>query len=348
MTQAQQPEAQRAVELQVDEIIELACEWRSSWLDSNQSSDERGRLYEKFTSHLRTLLSGKCLLQIAEPAAEHIDDLAVGNLAYRMKAKLAKQRENGYGGWDTDCTQERLSELLRQHVDKGDPVDVANFCAFLLARGEGIAAAPQAVQPVAPQLKANCYSDDNGDYWRDCPDDCDFVEGLKVGDTYELQASIRAWSETFRVTKAPDETSDDYEVELVSSDAPAHPAEGVPAQAVQPSDALIEAVDAWFADNTGLGGCSDKDVAELAAIFATQPAAQGLEADMFWDSEDGERCGHDIESIIEDYSDGAILKIDCAKSLPSITIRVIQNAEGADYEIVDAALAAQAKQGGAA
>ncbi|MEG1203558.1 MAG: hypothetical protein RSD82_15460, partial [Comamonas sp.] len=195
MTQAQQPEAQRAVELQVDEIIELACEWRSSWLDSNQSSDERGRLYEKFTSHLRTLLSGKCLLQIAEPAAEHIDDLAVGNLAYRMKAKLAKQRENGYGGWDTDCTQERLSELLRQHVDKGDPVDVANFCAFLLARGEGIAAAPQAVQPVAPQLKANCYSDDNGDYWRDCPDDCDFVEGLKVGDTYELQASIRAWSE---------------------------------------------------------------------------------------------------------------------------------------------------------
>ena len=47
----------------------------------------------------------------------------------------------------------------------------------------------------------------------------------------------------------------------------------VPAQAAQPSDALIEAVDAWFADNTGLGGCSDKDVAELAAIFATQPAA---------------------------------------------------------------------------
>lgn len=31
---------------------------------------------------------------------------------------------------------------------------------------------------------------------------------------------------------------------------------------------LIEAVDAWFAQNTGLGGCSDKDVAELAAIFS--------------------------------------------------------------------------------
>lgn len=79
-----------------------------------------------------------------------------------------------------------------------------------------IAAAPQAAQVI----KANCYSDDNGDYWRDCPDDWDFVDGLKVGYTYELQASIRSWSETFRVTKAPDETSDDYEVELVSTDAP--------------------------------------------------------------------------------------------------------------------------------
>lgn len=77
-----------------------------------------------------------------------------------------------------------------------------------------------AVQQGVQQIKANCYSNDDGDYWRDCPDDCDFVEGLKVGDTFELQASVRSWSETFRVTRAPDETSDDYEVELVSSDAP--------------------------------------------------------------------------------------------------------------------------------
>ena len=69
----------------------------------------------------------------------HRDDAAVDALAALMKAKLAKQRDKGYGGWDTDCTRERLSELLRGHVDKGDPVDVANFCAFLSARGEGIA-----------------------------------------------------------------------------------------------------------------------------------------------------------------------------------------------------------------
>ncbi len=114
---------------------------------------------------------GQCLHQIQEPssaeqaawhagldggraqaaanqlAAQHPDDAAVDALASLMKAKLAKQRDKGYGGWDTDCTRERLSELLRGHVDKGDPVDVANFCAFLSARGESISpqAAPAAV-----------------------------------------------------------------------------------------------------------------------------------------------------------------------------------------------------------
>ena len=48
-----------------------------------------------------------------------------------------------------------------------------------------------------------------------------------------------------------------------------------PAPVVQPvaaasgylPESLTLAVDAWFAQNTGLGGCSDKDVSELAAIF---------------------------------------------------------------------------------
>lgn len=63
---------------------------------------------------------------------------------------------------------------------------------------------------------ANCYSDDEGDTWRDCPDDCEFVEGRALGEEFELQASIRSWAEVFRITKVPDETSDDYEVEPVS------------------------------------------------------------------------------------------------------------------------------------
>jgi len=34
-----------------------------------------------------------------------------------------------------------------------------------------------------------------------------------------------------------------------------------------PEPNLVRAVDDWFAQNTGLGGCSNKDVAELAALF---------------------------------------------------------------------------------
>lgn len=91
--------------------------------------------------------SGQGQCETAAPAV-HPDDAAVDALAAAMKAKMARQRAKGYGGWDTDCTQQRLSDLLRGHVDKGDPVDVANFCAFLLARGEGIA------PPVAKNLTA--------------------------------------------------------------------------------------------------------------------------------------------------------------------------------------------------
>jgi hypothetical protein len=48
----------------------------------------------------------------------------------------------------------------------------------------------------------------------DCPDDIEIVEGLKVGDTYVLHEAYY-FDATYRVTKAPDETNDDYEVERV-------------------------------------------------------------------------------------------------------------------------------------
>lgn len=98
------------------------------------------RVLKLYTSHVATS---------QEP--QHPDDAAVDALSAAMKAKLAKQRAKGYGGWDTDCTQQRLSDMLRNHIDKGDPVDVANFCAFLFARGEGISA-PVATQGEQPMV----------------------------------------------------------------------------------------------------------------------------------------------------------------------------------------------------
>lgn len=85
--------------------------------------------------------------QRSEGYRERVDNAAVEVLSMNMKAKLAGQRAKGFRGWNNDCTQQRLSDLLRECVEKGDPVDVANFCAFLLSRGETIApqAAPAAV-----------------------------------------------------------------------------------------------------------------------------------------------------------------------------------------------------------
>lgn len=70
----------------------------------------------------------------------HPDDAAVDAFSSAMKAKLAEARAKGRGGWNGDepGMQQRLSDMLRAHVEKGDPRDVANFCMFLHQRGEAI------------------------------------------------------------------------------------------------------------------------------------------------------------------------------------------------------------------
>ena len=138
---------------------------------------------------------------------QHPDDAAVDALATAMKAKLAKQRAKGYGGWDdkVQCSQQFLSALLRRHVDKGDPVDVANFCAFLLARGEGITAQgaplPLLLRDIARDLGITV------------PQAC---IALKPLGNYSTNSAVTA--EMARMLR------DHFP-------APAHPAEGVPAQA---------------------------------------------------------------------------------------------------------------------
>ncbi|MGV1951673.1 hypothetical protein ACQZ44_12655 [Agrobacterium vitis] len=77
------------------------------------------------------------------------DNRAVINFSYSMRLKLAAKRLQGRGGWQDKerCSNEYLSRLLREHVEKGDPVDVANFCMMLDQRHERIAPAP-AQEPV--------------------------------------------------------------------------------------------------------------------------------------------------------------------------------------------------------
>jgi hypothetical protein len=71
---------------------------------------------------------------------KHRDDIAVENFAISMSEKMKQSREKGRAGWDNPslCSAELLSNMLRMHVAKGDPVDVANFCMMLHQRGERI------------------------------------------------------------------------------------------------------------------------------------------------------------------------------------------------------------------
>jgi len=77
-------------------------------------------------------------LQVAADAeVKHPDDVAVDQFAEVMKAKLADARAKGRAGWQ-QCDPAELSYMLREHVEKGDPRDVANFCMFLWSLGKPI------------------------------------------------------------------------------------------------------------------------------------------------------------------------------------------------------------------
>lgn len=70
----------------------------------------------------------------------HPDDDAIDQFALGMKMKMAVKRAEGRAGWHDkqQCSAEDLSHMLREHVSKGDPLDVANFCMMLRMRGERI------------------------------------------------------------------------------------------------------------------------------------------------------------------------------------------------------------------
>ncbi|MEP3747216.1 MAG: hypothetical protein ABJN13_15335 [Nitratireductor sp.] len=88
-------------------------------------------------------LYGAACRVAGQTIGSHLDDADVDHFAGAMKAKLAKKRDEGRGGWrggwrGPACTAAMLSDQLRQHVDKGDPVDVANLAMMLHRRGEKI------------------------------------------------------------------------------------------------------------------------------------------------------------------------------------------------------------------
>lgn len=78
------------------------------------------------------------------------DEAAVDRFATTMKAKMASARAKGRSGWNDplQCTAADLSRMLREHVEKGDPVDVGNFAMMLHQRGSAIVQPPEAQAPL--------------------------------------------------------------------------------------------------------------------------------------------------------------------------------------------------------
>ena len=55
-----------------------------------------------------------------------------------MGSKLEISRRKGRGGWShpTECTNARLIEMLKEHLEKGDFIDVVNLAAMIHYRKE--------------------------------------------------------------------------------------------------------------------------------------------------------------------------------------------------------------------
>ena len=123
------PDIKTISEVGNDNDVQFAGEfgWASGYSCCHATPENYERLQATFTD-----------IEFERPPTQaDIDNEAVDKLAQAMKSKLAKKREQGYHGWET-CKHGDLVQLLINHVDKGDPIDVANFCAFLFARGESL------------------------------------------------------------------------------------------------------------------------------------------------------------------------------------------------------------------
>ena len=67
------------------------------------------------------------------------DEFMVNLAGTMMKEKLSKARDKGRGGWwdKEQCSIDSLKHLLKEHVEKGDMIDVLNIAAMIQVRTMG-------------------------------------------------------------------------------------------------------------------------------------------------------------------------------------------------------------------
>jgi hypothetical protein len=140
--------------LKLPELLDLQAR---GWLIEGNENNEFS-LTEKGQAVVARALqqAGPADLAEQQVGEVHPDDVAVDAFAAAMKLKMADARAKGRGGWEdpAQCSALDLCRLLRDHVEKGDPRDVANFCMMLWNRQEGIATQVGEVQVARAQFEA--------------------------------------------------------------------------------------------------------------------------------------------------------------------------------------------------
>lgn len=102
-------------------------------LTEKQIEDHKAWLQDQKPAHqayVGVLIADKLTAPDQDKVVVHPDDVAVDEFAAAMKAKLAKKREEGRGGWDDpkQCSVEYLELLLSDHYHRdGQHIDCANF-----------------------------------------------------------------------------------------------------------------------------------------------------------------------------------------------------------------------------
>lgn len=75
-------------------------------------------------------------------SVQTVDDHMVDRLSAAMKAKMKEKAADGYDGWHV-ISEQKISNMLHEHILKSDPIDVANFCGMLFWHGYSINADPK-------------------------------------------------------------------------------------------------------------------------------------------------------------------------------------------------------------
>lgn len=122
--------------------------------DANELDDEARKRWGRSLEHENTRSpdeielyqgrGGKRLLTLADAMRArdalaslprpHADDLAVDRFAAAMKAKMARSRAKGRGGWDDphDCPDRFLIDLFHGHLRKGNPGNHEDLACLLM------------------------------------------------------------------------------------------------------------------------------------------------------------------------------------------------------------------------